>query len=207
MSRAIPERSIDEPMNVIHLAREGRGRLAMWLFLASDGTTFGGLLIGHLVLRAQNTNWPSPADHLAPMLGAVMTALLLGSSVTMMKALSAVRENARHRFSQFLLLTILAGVLFLVLQTYEWNHLLHAGMTASTNPWGAPLFGATFYLLTGFHGLHVLGGVMYLSYILVSGRKKTVLAAYHDRVDIAGLYWHFVDVVWIFVFTCVYLWP
>jgi len=78
-------------------------------------------------------------------------------------------------------------------------------MTVRSNPWGTPLFGATFYTLTGFHGLHVLGGVMYLSCILVGGRKTTVLAAYHDRVEIAGLYWHFVDVVWIFVFTCVYL--
>lgn len=207
MSQAIPEQHIDEPMSIMRLSREGWGHLAMWLFLASDGTTFGGLLMGYLVLRAQSTNWPSPADHLAPMLGAVMTALLLGSSVTMAKALSAVRENARQRFSLFLLLTILAGVLFLALQAYEWNHLLHIGMTASTNPWGAPLFGATFYSLTGFHGLHVLGGVMYLSCIFVGGRKKTVLAAYHDRVEIAGLYWHFVDAVWIFVFTCVYLWP
>jgi heme/copper-type cytochrome/quinol oxidase subunit 3 len=205
VSQALPEQHIDEPMSVTHLSREGWGRLAMWLFLASDGMTFSGLLMGHLVLRAQNTNWPSPADHLALTLGVVMTALLLGSSVTMVKALVAVRENARQRFSRFLLLTIIAGVLFLVLQAYEWNHLLHAGMTASTNPWGAPLFGATFYTLTGFHGLHVLGGVMYLSCILLSGRQKTVLASYHDRVEIAGLYWHFVDVVWIFVFSCVYV--
>lgn len=205
MSQAIPERHPEEPVSMTHLSREGWGRLAMWLFLASDGITFGGLLMGHLLLRAQNTDWPSPADHLALTLGVIMTALLLGSSVTMVKTLSAVKENARQRFSRFLLLTISAGVLFLLLQAYEWNYLLHTGMTASTNPWGAPLFGATFYTLTGFHGLHVLGGVIYLSCILVGGRKKPVLAAYHNQVEIAGLYWHFVDVVWIFVFTCLYL--
>ena len=205
MSHLIPEQQVSESFAIPSPSREGWGRLAMWLFLASDGMTFGGLLMGHLVLRAQNTDWPSPADHLALTLGAVMTALLLGSSVTMVKALLAVRENARQRFSRFLLLTISAGVLFLLLQAYEWNHLLHTGMTASMNPWGAPLFGATFYTFTGFHGLHVLGGVIYLSCILINGRKKTVLAAYHDRVEIAGLYWHFVDMVWISVFTCVYL--
>ena len=205
MSQAIPEQHIDEPMSVTHLSREGWGRLAMWLFLVSDGMTFAGLLIGHLVLRAQNTDWPSPADHLALMLGAVMTTLLLGSSVTMVKALSATKNNARRQFSQFLVLTIIAGVLFLALQAYEWIHLLHNGMTVSTNPWGTSLFGATFYTLTGFHGLHVLAGVIYLLSILVGGMKRTALAAYYDRIEIAGLYWHFVDVVWIFVFSGVYL--
>lgn len=199
------EQHIDEPISVTHLSREGWGRLAMWLFLISDGITFGGLLMGHLVLRAQQANWPSPADHLALTLAIVMTALLLSSSVTMLQALAAARANARQKFSRFLLLTIGAGVLFLALQAYEWNHLLYTGMTASTNPWGAPLFGATFYTLTGFHGLHVLGGVIYLSCVLVSGRRKSALVAYHDRVEIAGLYWHFVDIVWLFVFTCVYL--
>jgi heme/copper-type cytochrome/quinol oxidase subunit 3 len=205
VSQAIPEQHIDEPMSVTPLSREGWGRLAMGLFLASDGVTFGGLLTGHLVLRTQNADWPNPADHLALSLGIAMTALLLSSSVTMMKALSAVKKNARRRFSRFLSLTISAGVLFLALQAYEWNHLLHDGMTVSQNPWGTSLFGATFYTLTGFHGLHVLAGVIYLSCMLLGGSKRTTLATYDDRVEIAGLYWHFVDVVWIFVFSCVYV--
>jgi cytochrome c oxidase subunit 3 len=177
----------------------------MALFLASDGVTFGGLLTGHLVFRVQNADWPNPADHLVLPLGIIMTVLLLGSSVTMLKAFSAVKANARRQFSRFLSLTIIAGVLFLTLQTYEWLHLLHNGMTISNNPWGTSLFGATFYTLTGFHGLHVLAGVIYLSCILVGGMKKAALVTYNDRVEIAGLYWHFVDIVWIFVFTCVYL--
>jgi heme/copper-type cytochrome/quinol oxidase subunit 3 len=78
-------------------------------------------------------------------------------------------------------------------------------MTVSQNPWGTSLFGATFYTLTGFHGLHVLAGVIYLSCMLLGGSKRTTLATYDDRVEIAGLYWHFVDVVWIFVFSCVYV--
>ena len=205
MSHATPQQHLDASVPTAPLSREGWGRFAMWLFLASDSVTFGGLLTGHLALRTQNADWPSPTDHLALTLGAIMTALLLGSSVTMVKALSAAQVNARRQYSQFLLLTISAGVLFLVLQAYEWLHLLHKGMTASMNPWGAPLFGATFYTLTGFHGLHVLAGVIYLACVFVSGGRRSTLAAYHARIEIAGLYWHFVDVVWIFVFTCVYL--
>lgn len=205
MNHAAPQQHVDASLAPAPTSREGWGRFAMWLFLASDSMIFGGLLTGHLALRIQNTDWPHPTAHLALMLGTVMTALLLGSSVTMVKALAAARESARRQFSQFLLLTIIAGVLFLTLQTYEWSHLLQHGMTASANPWGAPLFGATFYTLTGFHGLHVLVGVIYLACIFVGGRKRLALTAYHERVEIAGLYWHFVDVVWIFVFTCVYL--
>jgi len=177
----------------------------MWLFLASDSVTFGGLLTGHLALRARNLDWPKPTDHLALTLGVIMTALLLSSSVTMAKAHTAARENAQQQFFLLLFATILAGVSFLALQTYEWIHLLHEGMTISANPWGASLFGATFYTLTGFHGLHVLAGVIYLTCIFWGGRKRLTHPSYHERVEVAGLYWHFVDGVWLFVFTCVYL--
>ena len=205
MSLATPQRHIKTAFPTAPTSREGWGRFAMWLFLASDGMTFSGLLAGHLALRMQNANWPSPTDHLALTLGVIMTTLLLGSSVTMVKALTAARENAQQQFSRFLLLTIMAGVLFLILQAYEWSHLLRNGMTISANPWGASLFGATFYTLTGFHGLHVLIGVIYLACIFVGGRKRLLFSAYQERIEIAGLYWHFVDIVWICVFTCIYL--
>jgi heme/copper-type cytochrome/quinol oxidase subunit 3 len=177
----------------------------MWLFLTSDAMTFGGLLVGYAVLRADNTDWPLPSDHLAFTLGVVMTALLLGSSVTMMKAHAAAKNASSQQFRFCMLVTVAAGVLFLALQGYEWRHLHQAGMTLTSNPWGAPLFGATFYTLTGFHGLHVLAGIVYLSLILLGGIRKTDLSEHHGYVEIAGLYWHFVDIVWIFVFACVYL--
>ncbi|MBI3246479.1 MAG: heme-copper oxidase subunit III [Deltaproteobacteria bacterium] len=186
-------------------ARAGWGRLAMLLFLASDAMTFGGLLTGTLVLRAHSSDWPNPASTLALTLGLVMTVLLLASSLTIQQALSAARRSQRRHFRFFLLLTIGAGIAFLVLQAYEWVHLLSEGMTLHGNPWGAPLFGATFYTLTGFHGLHVLAGVVYLLAILRYGLKRSELATCHESVEMAGLYWHFVDIVWLFVFTCVYM--
>jgi len=96
-------------------------------------------------------------------------------------------------------------VLFLLLQVYEWRHLLQEGLTISGNPWGTPLFGATFYTLTGVHGLHVFAGVIYLFCVFLYGRKRAALSASYERVEMASLYWHFVDIVWVFVFTCVYV--
>ena len=205
VSQVLTDQQHSETQAEARPSRAGWGKLAMWLFLASDSMTFGGLLTGYAVLRSHNVNWPQPSDHFAFALGFVMTALLLGSSVTMVKTLSAAKDNQQRTFRSSLLLTISAGVLFVTLQAYEWRHLLQEGMTLSGNPWGAPLFGATFYTLTGFHGLHVLAGVIYLGVILLSGMKRPDLAAYQDRIEIAGLYWHFVDIVWIFVFTSVYL--
>lgn len=186
-------------------ARAGWGRLAMLLFLTSDAVTFGGLLTGTLVLRTHNSDWPTPAAVLSIPLGATMTALLLASSLTMQQALSAVRRSQRQQFRFFLLVTIAAGSAFLLLQTYEWQHLLGEGMTLHSNPWGAPLFGATFYTLTGFHGLHVFAGVVYLLAILRHGLQRSDLAACYEPTEMAGMYWHFVDIVWVFVFACVYV--
>jgi cytochrome c oxidase subunit III len=205
MGQSMTDQTLSPAPTAEPLTRAGWGRLAMWLFLASDGMTFGGLLAGYTVLRTHNADWPSPSDHLAFTLGLVMTALLLGSSVTMRKAHTAVKNENRQQFSAFMFLTIGAGVAFLLLQGYEWNHLLHQGMTVSSNPWGAPLFGATFYTLTGFHGLHVFAGVLYLLVILFKGQRHEKLAAYDESVAILGIYWHFVDIVWVFVFTSVYL--
>jgi cytochrome c oxidase subunit 3 len=177
----------------------------MLLFLTSDAVTFAGLLIGTLLLRAHNSDWPTPATVLSLPLGAIMTALLLTSSLTMQQALSAVRRSQRQQFRFFLLVTIAAGSGFLMLQTYEWQHLLGAGMTVHSNPWGAPVFGATFYMLTGFHGLHVAAGVVYLLAVLGNGLHRSDLASGYEPIDMAGLYWHFVDIVWVGVFTCVYV--
>ena len=104
-----------------------------------------------------------------------------------------------------MLLTIAGGTIFLLLQAYEWTHLTDVGMTMSGNPWGAALFGTTFYILTGFHGCHVFGGVAYLTCILISGIKGRYLGEDANHVEIVGLYWHFVDLVWIFLFPLLYL--
>ena len=187
------------------LTPESWGKLGMWVFLAGDAMSFGGLLAGYGALRASSPDWPDPLDTLGIQLTAAMTFLLICTSVTMVKALSAARHSDLAGFKKFMLLTITGGTIFLLLQAYEWTHLTDVGMTMSGNPWGAALFGTTFYILTGCHGCHVYGGVAYLTCILVSGSKGRYLGEDANHVEIVGLYWHFVDLVWILVFTFVYL--
>jgi cytochrome c oxidase subunit 3 len=187
------------------LTPESWGKLGMWVFLAGDAMSFGGLLAGYGALRASSPDWPNPMGTLGISLTAFMTFLLICSSVTMVLGLSGARHGDQARFQKFILLTIIGGTIFLALQAYEWGHLTHEGMTMSGNPWGARLFGTTFFIITGFHGCHVFGGVCYLACILLSGLNGKYLGENANPVEIAGLYWHFVDLIWILVFTFVYL--
>ena len=182
-----------------------RSTWGMWAFLASDAMTFAALLTSAGLLRAQSQEWPSAATVCNLWTAIAMTLLLLASSGLMVTALSGIKRNDQRRFRTFLLVTILCGAAFVVLQGLEWHELIQQGMTLTQNPWGAGLFGATFYVLTGFHGLHVLGGIIYLTTILLCGWRGHYHAEHYAAVEIAGLYWHFVDMVWIFVFLFVYV--
>ena len=185
---------------------ESWGKLGMWIFLAGDAMSFGGLLAAYGALRIENgAHWPVPQEHLGIQLTAFMTFLLICSSVTMVKSLSAVKRGDFGRFRLFLGLTVLGGLIFLGLQAFEWTHLMseHTGMYFTKNKWGTGLFGSTFFTLTGFHGMHVTAGVIYLASLLISSMVKGKADA--NNIEIAGLYWHFVDLVWILVFTFVYL--
>jgi heme/copper-type cytochrome/quinol oxidase subunit 3 len=187
------------------LTPESWGKLGMWIFLAGDAMTFGTLLAGYGAIRAGALDWPVPAEALGISLTAFMTFLLICSSVTMVKGLSAIKHGDVKKMNLFLGLTILGGAIFLGLQAYEWTHLIHRGMQLSSNPWGNYLFGTTFYTITGFHGAHVTGGVIYLAVIVFQGMRGKITQENSSVVEIAGLYWHFVDLVWILVFTFVYL--
>lgn len=187
------------------LTPESWGKLGMWVFLAGDAMSFGGLLAGYGALRASSPDWPNPLATLGINLTAAMTFLLIVSSWTMVMGLSGAKHGDLEKFRKFMLFTILGGTLFLLLQAYEWTHLTHEGMTMSENQWGASLFGTTFYIITGFHGCHVFGGVVYLSCVLLTGLNGRFLGDNASPVEIVGLYWHFVDLVWILVFTFVYL--
>jgi heme/copper-type cytochrome/quinol oxidase subunit 3 len=182
------------------LTPESWGKLGMWIFLAADAMSFGALLAGYGALRYGDPSWPPPSSILGIKLTAAMTFLLICSSVTMVEALASIRRADRGGLVRFLLLTILGGAAFLGLQAYEWTHLIAHGESITKNN-----FGATFFVLTGFHGMHVFSGVVYLSCILI----RSLLGAYsddhHNEVEIAALYWHFVDLIWILVFTFVYL--
>lgn len=181
----------------------GHKKLGMWLFLLSDSMTFSALLVGYSYVRLASETWPAPF-HFWPSItmATLMTVILLASSLTMVMAVNASKRGDRKRVVQFILLTMLGGLGFVVLHTNEWNGLIHEGVRLWSNPWGQPLFGATFFMLTGLHMAHVASGVIYLGIIAGGvglGRFE------HEDVEISGLYWHFVDLVWMFIFPLVYL--
>ena len=177
----------------------------MWVFLAGDAMGFGVLLASYGAMRAGSADWPNPAEVLGIQLTALMTFLLICSSVTMVKALENLKASNLPRAKMFVLLTALGGAIFVGLQVYEWTHLIHRGLVVFGNPWGATLFGASFFIITGFHGLHVTAGVIYLLAIHRVISRNTDMRYNYMVTEIAGLYWHFVDLVWIMVFTFVYL--
>ncbi|HEV8642118.1 MAG TPA: cytochrome c oxidase subunit 3 [Methylomirabilota bacterium] len=187
------------------LTPESWGKLGMWIFLAGDAVGFGVLLASYGLMRATSLDWPIPFDVLGINLTAFMTFLLICSSVTMVKALEWLGKGDRIRCRWFLFYTALGGAIFVSLQAYEWSKLIREGLHINGNPWGASLFGASFFIVTGFHGLHVTGGVIYLLSIIRYVTNRPDPAASYNAVEITGLYWHFVDLVWIMVFTFMYL--
>jgi cytochrome c oxidase subunit III len=203
MSQAATAHAVVEPAET-PLTPDSWGKLGMWIFLAGDAVGFGTLLAAYGIMRATSGDWPDPLHVLGINLTAIMTFLLICSSVTMVKALEWLGKGDRNRCKQFLFYTALGGTIFVSLQAYEWTHLIHRGLHINGNPWGAALFGTSFFLVTGFHGLHVTGGVIYLLSVLGVVARRPAPASY-NMVEIVGLYWHFVDLVWIMVFTFMYL--
>jgi heme/copper-type cytochrome/quinol oxidase subunit 3 len=198
---AVAEHALGVDPTESPLTPESWGKLGMWIFLAADAMSFGGLLAGYGALRYGDPSWPRPSSILGIQLTAFMTFLLICSSVTMVEALASVRHGNQAGLRKFLLLTILGGTTFLLLQAYEWNKLIfHEGQSITRDN-----FGATFFILTGFHGCHVTAGVIYLASILFRALAGAYSADNHNSVEIAALYWHFVDLIWILVFTFVYL--
>jgi cytochrome c oxidase subunit 3 len=187
------------------LTPESWGKLGMWVFLVGDAVGFGVLLASYGAMRATSADWPNPYDVLGINLTAGMTFLLICSSVTMVKGLEWLGRGDRARCRMFLFYTALGGTTFVALQAYEWSKLIHEGLHVNGNPWGAALFGTSFFIVTGFHGLHVTGGVLYLLSMIRYVTNRPEPAASYNAVEIAGLYWHFVDLVWIMVFTFMYL--
>lgn len=177
-------------------------KLMMWLFLAQDTLTFAGLLSAYGVMRLSTDRWPHQAEIFSLSLVGTMTFILICSSATMAVAVAASRHGDRGKVVPYLLLTVLGGLLFLGGQYYEWSHFIDEGARLFTNPWGIPQFSATFFITTGFHGAHVAAGVLYL---LVTAWRWTRGTIRPESIEIAGLYWHFVDLVWVFIFTLLYL--
>ena len=177
-------------------------KLLMWLFLASDCMFFGSLIGTYMSYRGRSLNGPYPAEVFDIPYTSVSAFVLLMSSLTMVLALAAIQRGDPVRLRIWLITTALLGMSFLGGQFYEFSYFVHEGLGLSTN-----LFGSSFFVLTGFHGTHVAVGVLWLLYLAAAskfGRLNSEQALY---VEIAGLYWHFVDIVWIVIFTLVYLLP
>ena len=192
------------------------GKLAMWLFLGSDAMGFMGLIGAYMVLRISSPNWTRPEFDPAfgIQLTAFMTFVLVCSSVTMVTALDRIQKGNQKGLLLWLGMTIVGGLIFLSLQVYEWSHFIHGihdlGVAYTAKTGLEPPFTnyqATFFTCTGFHGLHVSIGVIYLSCIWVRAKQGAYTANNNSPVELVGLYWHFVDLVWIVLFTVLYLFP
>ncbi|HEX6884214.1 MAG TPA: cytochrome c oxidase subunit 3 [Planctomycetota bacterium] len=178
-------------------------KLMMWLFLVTDALLFAGFLGGYAFCRlASDRPWPDRTQVFDLGFITVMTFALITSSSTMASAVLAARNGNRSATRAFLLATATIGLLFLGMQAFEWTHFIEDGGRPWENPWGVPGFSAYFFLITGFHGTHVLLGVLVLLLTATRSLRRPNAA---EMVEVTGLYWHFVDLVWVFVFGCFYL--
>ncbi len=178
-------------------------KLTMWLFIISDAVTFGALLFGYGYLRTASSDWPTPFRFNPSIVNVLlMTVVLITSSLTMLGAVDSAKAGYKAKAKRFLWSTILLGVIFAGLHIREWIALIDEGVRLFQNPWGSPLFGAAFFSITGLHLLHVICGVIAIA-VIARGFSRGSLTASH--VEATGLYWHFVDLVWMFVVPLLYL--
>ncbi|TPM34902.1 heme-copper oxidase subunit III family protein [Mesorhizobium sp. B2-3-5] len=202
------------------------GKAMMWIFLLSDTFVFGCFLLSYMTARiSTRVPWPNPSEVFALRIGgsdipliliAIMTFVLISSSGTMAMAVNFGYRRDRRKTAILMLLTAALGATFVGMQAFEWTKLITEGVRPWGNPWGAAQFGSCFFMITGFHGTHVTVGVIFL--IIVArkvwrgdydvGRRGffTSRTGRYENVEIMGLYWHFVDLVWVFIFAFFYLW-
>jgi cytochrome c oxidase subunit III len=194
------------------------GKAMMWIFLLSDTFIFSSFLVGYMHVRMSTTvPWPNPSEvfaltiggaHIPLVLIAIMTFILISSSGTMAMAVNYGYRRNRGRTAALMLITAGFGATFVGMQAFEWTKLiLEEGIRPWGNPLGAAQFGSSFFMITGFHGLHVSAGVIYLTIVALKvWRGDYERTGNYEIVEIAGLYWHFVDLVWVFIFAFFYLW-
>jgi len=194
------------------------GKAMMWIFLLSDTFIFSCFLTSYMSVRMSTAEpWPSPSEvfaltiagnHIPLVLIAIMTFILITSSGTMAMAVNFGYRRDRVKTAALMFVTAFFGAMFVGMQAFEWTKLIvEEGVRPWGNPMGAPQFGASFFMITGFHGMHVTAGVIYLATIATKVLKGDYeRSGNYEVVEIAGLYWHFVDLVWVFIFAFFYLW-
>ncbi len=172
------------------------GRIAMWWLIASEVVIFGGLICTYILYRTRFPHWGEYAEHTSTPLGALNTLVLLTSSLSVVLAHQAATYGNRKRVVKYMTATILMGLLFLIVKAIEYNSEISHGFTFTSN-----LFWSFYYLMTGLHATHVLAGMIAMFVIMKQAAKGENL----HRVEMVGLYWHFVDIVWIFLFPLLYI--
>lgn len=198
----------------------------MWIFLVSDTFIFSCFLISYMTDRMSTTvPWPNTSELFSLDIGqtripliliAIMTFDLITSSGTMALAVNFAYARQRRKAAALMLLTAFFGAAFVGMQAFEWTKLIHEGVRPWVNPFGAAQFGASFFMITGFHGFHVSVGVIFLLIVARAVWRGdydqetlgffTARKGRYEIVEIMGLYWHFVDLVWVFIFAFFYLW-
>lgn len=195
------EAAVQQGSGITFLGMSWR-KVMMWIFIITDGLLFAGFLASYGYARIAAGAWPNQQEVFHLWFISLMTFVLISSSATMATAVAAARLGDRKTVGSMVLATLFGGAVFLGMQAFEWTTLIREGVTISANPWNIPAFGNFFFLITGFHGTHVLTGVIVLAAVTFRVRRGVVT---EEGVEIAGLYWHFVDLVWVFIFTLFYL--
>lgn len=190
---------VDEPHPLTGVTN---GKLAIWLFLASEVMLFGALFSTYIILRNGSTHWPT--HELNVPLATFNTVVLITSSVTMVMAWASLKLKDFAKFRLNMILTLLCSVIFLIVKAFEYHHKFEVGHTPASHT-----FYAIYFTMTGLHGLHIIGGIIANAYLVGPGSKMwhTQPERFTGRIEISGLYWHFVDLVWIFLFPVLYLLP
>jgi cytochrome c oxidase subunit 3 len=177
-------------------------KLVMWLFIISDACTFGAMLFAYGYIRNSAADWPQVFESASIWNSLLMTVILLSTSLTVLFAVKAAQSEDRAGAFRWTMITAGGGILFTLLHIREWMSLIYQGARMFQNPWGAPMFGAAFFSITGLHMAHVVGGVIALTVVAFSYRAGRCATRH---IEIWALYWHFVDMVWMFVVPFVYL--
>lgn len=177
-------------------------KMAMWAFLGSECLFFGSLISAHLLYRNRTMDGPTRQDIYDIPFTSVSSFVLLMSSLTMVLALAAIQSGDHRKMRVWLLATALLGGSFIAGQVYEFSSFFAEGLTLTTSP-----FGSSFFVLTGFHGAHVTIGILMLLTMYSLDKLGKLPTKDASKIEMVGLYWHFVDIVWIVIFTIVYLFP
>jgi heme/copper-type cytochrome/quinol oxidase subunit 3 len=222
MAHAVTQGSVMHPPTQREIGADVYNeKLGMWIFLGSEIMFFTALIGSYIILRFANPEgWSAPGEILNIPVTAVNTFLLICSSVTMVKAFAAIQEGDQRGLRMYLLATVFIGATFVSVQVFEYLQLIHEGFSASGYiegrhfteeaaagrlPESVGLYASSFYTMTGFHGFHVTMGVICMVYVTMKAYRGGYTQTDHRGVEVIGLYWHFVDLVWIILFTIVYL--